>query len=119
MHLCVLLSSLLSVAAIASAAVIPNLLDTQTDPNNRVSTQTSVLSTFADIQSRSPPFRANRKPLSYDETKESIRGKDCYEKLIALCEAGFVTGCQKAIEEGNTARPGGKAPSSQRDASTS
>jgi hypothetical protein len=97
------LSSLLSVAAIASAAVIPNLLDIQTDPNNRASPQTSVPSMFAEIHSTNPKFQSNGKSLSYDEMKGSVRGKNCHEKLIALCEAGFVTGCQQAIEGGNTA----------------
>ncbi|KAJ5457298.1 hypothetical protein N7530_012572 [Penicillium desertorum] len=110
MHLSAFLSSLLSVAAIASAVVIPNLLDIQQDQNNLARPQTSVPSTFAEIHSTCPPFQPNGKTLSYDEMKWSIRGKYCHEKLIALCEAGFVTGCQQAIEGGNTARPGGKAP---------
>jgi hypothetical protein len=103
-----LLSSLISLAAIASAAVIPNLVEYQTDHNNRASLQKSVPSKFIESHSTSPEFQLNGKPLSYDEMKGSIRGNNCHEKLIALCEAGFVTGCQQAIEEGITARRGKK-----------
>lgn len=103
-------------AAITSAAVIPNLIDIQQDKINYASLQPSPQSTFVEIHSTRPQFESNGKSLSYDdlshdEMEESnIRGKDFHEKMVSLCEAGVVIGCQQAVEGRRTAaRPGGKA----------
>ena len=117
MRLCVFFSSLLSVTAIVSTAAAKSI-DIQhdrEDQHNQVSLQTTIPSKFVVIQSTSQQFHSNGRSLIYDQKRGSVEnGKDDHEKVIYLCEAGFVTGCRQAIEsQRTTSRSAGEARKSQ------
>ena len=118
MRLCVFLSLLLSVTAIVSTVPVAKSSDPQNDredQHNQVSLQTTIPSRFVDTRSTSQQFDSNGRSLSYYQKRDSDPyGKGDHEKLIALCEAGFVTGCRQAIEGARTAASSaGKAQKSQ------
>lgn len=123
MHFCVFLTSLLSVAAIVSTAAVPKSVDIQhdcEDQDNQASPQTTIPS-FVGIQSTSPHYGSNGRSLIHDQKRKLDQrrvfvphGKDDHEKLVALCEAGFVSGCRQAIQGERAADSlTGKAPNSQ------
>ncbi|KAJ6134813.1 hypothetical protein N7523_001135 [Penicillium sp. IBT 18751x] len=91
----VFLSLLLSIASIVSTVAVAKSVNTQhdrEDQHNQASLQNTIPSSFLDIRS-----------TSQQKSGSVPYGRDDDEKLIALCEAGFVTGCRQAIEGERTA----------------
>lgn len=114
----VFLYSLLPVAVIVSTAAVPEQNDIQhhcEDQNDQASLQTTMPSTFVDIQSTNQQFDSNGRSPSYDQERDFVlQGKDDHEKFIALCEAGFAAGCRQAIDAEKAAGSSvGKAPKSR------
>lgn len=97
----ILLSFLLFMSIAVSTAPVPRSIDfrlenTHEDAIDQVDIHLNVPPHVDTQQSDS-----NTGSISHDPTsKLHSKGKDPQEELVALCEAGFVSGCREAIERG-------------------
>lgn len=109
MRLYLLLLSLISVANIVSTATIPRPIqihDGHEEHKTQIDLCTTTPPTSAGVQSNSQQNLSTVTSPGNDGRRNFVsRGKDDHEKLVALCEAGFVTGCQQAIQEGAADAP--------------
>ncbi|KAJ5948007.1 hypothetical protein N7466_001022 [Penicillium verhagenii] len=92
---------LLAVAGSVSAVAFPRTYPSNEDPSNHISVlATSDSSSTNHLPTEQQHRRLDtRRPRDMQNRDSAFHGKDEHERLVALCEAGFVSGCQAAIEE--------------------
>lgn len=109
MHFYLLLSSLISVATIVSTATIPQSIQIHyhhEEHKSQIHLCTTMPPTPTGMQSTGQQHHSTVTSPGNDRRRNVVsRGQDDHEKLVALCEAGFVTGCQRAIQEGAAEAP--------------
>lgn len=99
MHLKILFFSLFIFVVMASTAAVPPRIDGQRNSGEEA---IQVTLPIIPIDNRPTDWQLDsERPSTYaDQNSDlSLHGLDRHEKLISLCEAGFVADCQQAIEE--------------------
>lgn len=99
MHLKALCFSLFIFVVVASTAAVPPRIDGQRNSGEEA---IQAALPIIPIDNRPTDWQLNSGgPSTYADQKSDLvpHGLDHHEKLISLCEAGFVADCRQAIEE--------------------